>query len=101
MHEGILSKQTRSWWECLDVGTVVLIGGCDLETSEDRGSDPVEGKKSNMIVGVVKETFPGERRVALTPDVVPTLAKAKMEVWVEAGAGQEAGFISSGIFCRS
>ncbi len=45
-----------------------------------------------MIIGVPKETFPGERRVALTPDVVPTLAKAKMEVLVQAGAGQEAGF---------
>ena len=40
-----------------------------------------------MIVGVPKETFPGERRVALVPAVVPTLAKAKCEVLVESGAG--------------
>ncbi|HMD98039.1 MAG TPA: NAD(P) transhydrogenase subunit alpha [Terriglobia bacterium] len=40
-----------------------------------------------MIVGVPKETFPGERRVALVPSVIPNLAKAGLEVMVEAGAG--------------
>ncbi len=45
-----------------------------------------------MIVGVPRETFPGERRVALVPAVVPTLAKAGLEVVVEAGAGVEAGY---------
>ncbi len=45
-----------------------------------------------MIVGVPRETFPGERRVALVPSVVPTLAKAGLEVIVEAGAGLEAGY---------
>ncbi len=45
-----------------------------------------------MIVGVPREIFPGERRVALVPAVVPTLAKAGMEVVVEAGAGVEAGY---------
>src|ERR1700724_2250043 len=45
-----------------------------------------------MIVGVPREIFPGERRVALVPAVVPNLAKAGMEVVVEAGAGVEAGF---------
>jgi len=43
-----------------------------------------------MIIGVPKETFPGERRVALVPAVVPTLAKAKWEVLVESGAGDAA-----------
>ena len=43
-----------------------------------------------MIVGVPKETFPGERRVALVPAVIPTLAKAKWEVLVESGAGAAA-----------
>ncbi len=43
-----------------------------------------------MIVGVPKESFPGERRVALVPAVVPTLAKAKWEVLVESGAGAAA-----------
>ena len=45
-----------------------------------------------MIVGVVKESFPGERRVALVPSVVPILAKASLEVMIEAGAGWEAGY---------
>jgi proton-translocating NAD(P)+ transhydrogenase subunit alpha len=45
-----------------------------------------------MIVGVPRETFPGERRVALVPAVIPTLAKAGLEVVVEAGAGFEAGY---------
>ncbi len=44
-----------------------------------------------MIVGVPKESFPGERRVALVPLVVPNLAKAGMEVVIEQGAGVEAG----------
>lgn len=45
-----------------------------------------------MVVGVPKETFPGERRVALVPAVVPSLAKAGLEVLIEAGAGKAAGF---------
>ncbi|MEX1046806.1 MAG: Re/Si-specific NAD(P)(+) transhydrogenase subunit alpha [Actinomycetota bacterium] len=43
-------------------------------------------------VGVARETFPGERRVALTPAVVPQLAKAGIEVVVESRAGLDAGF---------
>ena len=45
-----------------------------------------------MIVGVPKEIFPGERRVALAPLVVPNLNKAGLQVVVEAGAGNEAGY---------
>jgi len=45
-----------------------------------------------VIVGVPKETYPGERRVALTPAVVPLLAKAGLEVVLEAGAGERAGY---------
>lgn len=45
-----------------------------------------------MIVGVPKEIYPGERRVALTPVVVPMLAKAGLEVVIEAGAGMSAGY---------
>lgn len=45
-----------------------------------------------MIVGVPREIYPGERRVGLVPAVVPNLAKAGLEVVVEAGAGVEAGF---------
>lgn len=45
-----------------------------------------------MIVGVPRESFPGELRVALTPAVVPGLAKAGLEVVLEAGAGVGAGY---------
>jgi len=45
-----------------------------------------------MIVGVPRESYPGERRVALVPTVIPHLTKAGIEVVVEAGAGVEAGF---------
>jgi NAD(P) transhydrogenase subunit alpha len=45
-----------------------------------------------VIVGVPRESYPGERRVALTPAVVPNLAKAGLEVVVQAGAGELAGY---------
>ena len=45
-----------------------------------------------MIIGVPKEIYPGERRVALVPAVVPTLTKAGFEVHIEAGAGILAGY---------
>lgn len=45
-----------------------------------------------MQVAVLKETFPGERRVALVPADVPKLAKAGIEMLVETGAGSAAGF---------
>jgi len=45
-----------------------------------------------MIVGVPRESFPGERRVALVPAAVPNLTKAGLEVVVEAGAGAAAGY---------
>ena len=45
-----------------------------------------------MIVGIPRETFPGERRVALVPATVPNLTKAGLQVVMEAGAGVEAGY---------
>jgi len=45
-----------------------------------------------MLVGVPREIFPGERRVALVPAVIPNLKKAGLEVVLEAGAGVEAGY---------
>ncbi|MBV8206864.1 MAG: Re/Si-specific NAD(P)(+) transhydrogenase subunit alpha [Acidobacteria bacterium] len=45
-----------------------------------------------MIVGVPKEIYPGERRVALVPAVIPNLKKAGMDVVIEAGAGAAAGY---------
>jgi NAD(P) transhydrogenase subunit alpha len=45
-----------------------------------------------MIVGVPRESFPGERRVALVPAAIATLTKAGLEVVVESGAGVAAGY---------
>ncbi|OLC99741.1 MAG: NAD(P) transhydrogenase subunit alpha [Acidobacteria bacterium 13_1_40CM_4_58_4] len=45
-----------------------------------------------MIVGVPRESFPGERRAALVPGVLQNLAKAGLEVVVEEGAGASAGY---------
>lgn len=42
------------------------------------------------IVAVPKERSPGERRVALVPEVVARLVKEGLEVWVEKGAGEGA-----------
>jgi NAD(P) transhydrogenase subunit alpha len=45
-----------------------------------------------MQIAVLKETFPGERRVALVPADVTKLAKTGIEVLLETGAGAAAGF---------
>ena len=46
-----------------------------------------------MKVAVVKEYFPGERRVALVPSAIAPLIKAGLEVVVEESAGLAAGFL--------
>lgn len=48
-----------------------------------------------MIIGVPKETFPGEKRVALIPAIIPSLQKGGMEVHVESGAGAESGYLDA------
>ena len=48
-----------------------------------------------MILGVPKESFPGERRVALVPGALPALKNKEIEIQIEAGAGQLAGYPDS------
>jgi H+-translocating NAD(P) transhydrogenase subunit alpha len=48
-----------------------------------------------VIVGVPRESYPGERRVALVPAVIPLLAKAGLEVAIESHAGEAAGYPDS------
>jgi H+-translocating NAD(P) transhydrogenase subunit alpha len=48
-----------------------------------------------MKVAVVKESAPGERRVALVPETVPRLTAAGLEVLVEQGAGDAAWYPDS------
>lgn len=45
-----------------------------------------------MNAAVLKETLEGERRVALIPAALPALAKLGLEILVESGAGEAAGF---------
>jgi NAD(P) transhydrogenase subunit alpha len=48
--------------------------------------------EQGLVVGVVRETAPGERRVALTPDGVTRLQALGLKVVVEEGAGERALF---------
>ncbi|UZR27153.1 Re/Si-specific NAD(P)(+) transhydrogenase subunit alpha [Methylococcus mesophilus] len=45
-----------------------------------------------MRIGIPKEIFPGERRVATTPEVAEKIKKLGFEVAVETGAGDDANF---------
>ncbi|MGH7930243.1 MAG: hypothetical protein ACREQV_20900 [Candidatus Binatia bacterium] len=44
-----------------------------------------------MLIGVPKESYPEERRVALTPAVIPSLTQIGSKILIEAGAGAGAG----------
>jgi H+-translocating NAD(P) transhydrogenase subunit alpha len=45
-----------------------------------------------VVIGVPKESYPGERRVALVPKMLPNLQKAGLQVAIETGAGIESGY---------
>lgn len=53
-----------------------------------------------MKIGVVKETYPGEQRVALVPAVLPSLIKGGMEVVIESKAGINLGIWTPRILKR-
>jgi len=65
--------------------------GHNTESSRHKSLD----RQGLVIIGVPKETYPGERRVALVPAVLPTLTKAGFEVHIQAGAGIDAGYPDS------
>lgn len=48
-----------------------------------------------MVIGVPTEVVPGERRVALVPELIPKLRQAGLDVIVQTGAGEAAGFPDS------
>jgi len=52
-------------------------------------------KLYTMLIGVPKETYPNEKRVALVPQDVSRLRKLGLEVLVESSAGEQAGFKDS------
>jgi NAD(P) transhydrogenase subunit alpha len=45
-----------------------------------------------LLIGVPREVFPGEKRVATVPDVVEKLIKLGFRVAIESGAGDQANF---------
>lgn len=45
-----------------------------------------------MIIGILKESFPNETRVAATPQTTASFKKAGFEVWIESSSGNKAGF---------
>jgi NAD(P) transhydrogenase subunit alpha len=49
-------------------------------------------QEAKLNVGIPKETFPGEARVAVAPNVLAALIKSGCRVFLEAGAGAAAGF---------
>ena len=51
--------------------------------------------RTTMIVGIPRETLPGERRVALVPDLAAKLTKAGVEVVLQSGAGEAAGLVDA------
>ena len=55
----------------------------------------VSPEDAPLIVGVPKECFPGERRVALVPTAVKTLSRLGVEVFIETLAGAAAGFVDA------
>jgi len=50
-------------------------------------------ESTRIAVGVPRELLDGESRVALVPSVVPQLVKSGIDVIVERGAGEAAGFL--------
>jgi H+-translocating NAD(P) transhydrogenase subunit alpha len=53
---------------------------------------PAEPTEPAVTVCAVRETAPGEQRVALVPESVPVLGRARVHVLVESGAGTGACF---------
>ncbi|HVX30409.1 MAG TPA: Re/Si-specific NAD(P)(+) transhydrogenase subunit alpha [Nitrolancea sp.] len=54
---------------------------------------PESQNSASLAVGVPRETMTGERRVALTPDVVRKLSRTGFRILVEHGAGEAASFL--------
>lgn len=47
---------------------------------------------SKLTIGIMKETFPGENRVSITPESASVLIKEGFHVVVQSGAGEKASF---------
>ena len=68
-----------------------------MESSSEKPSadpaPPEAAKPKAIVVGIPKEIYPNERRVAATPATVHRLRKLGLEVRVQAGAGEPASLL--------
>ena len=64
-----------------------MTSGVSTETAAASAAAPTPQR-----IGVPRETFPGEKRVASVPEAVVKLIKLGFQVVVEAGAGEQANF---------
>ncbi|NJK29242.1 MAG: Re/Si-specific NAD(P)(+) transhydrogenase subunit alpha [Acaryochloris sp. RU_4_1] len=62
------------------------------KTLAEATASPTPEAKTQLKVGIPKEVFPGECRVAATPDTAKTLQKMGFTVVIESGAGAAATF---------
>ena len=60
----------------------------EIEAGEQSGVEP----KQTLKIGVSREIYPNEQRVAATPDTAKKLQKLGFEVLIESGAGEAANF---------
>ncbi len=67
--------------------TIALERETDAQDHQS-GASPTSHRK----IGIPKEVFAGECRVAATPDTAQILQKYGFEVWIESGAGEAANF---------
>lgn len=66
-----------------------------IAVATEAGENRVGETKAPRKIGVPKEIYPSECRVAATPETVKTLQKLGFEVLIESGAGEAANFPDS------
>jgi NAD(P) transhydrogenase subunit alpha len=66
-----------------------------VEKSVEANESPLAEAKGTKKIGIPKEVYPNECRVAATPDTAKILQKMGFQVLVESGAGQSANFLDS------
>ncbi|WP_366510767.1 Re/Si-specific NAD(P)(+) transhydrogenase subunit alpha [Moorena sp. SIO3F7] len=63
-----------------------------LAIPKEAETSDLQPTKTRMKVGIPKEVYPGECRVAATPDTAKVLQKLGFDVLIESGAGETANF---------
>ena len=63
-----------------------------MQTSASGPDSASAAARPPQLIGVPRESFPGEKRVATVPEVVAKLVKLGFRVAVESGAGDAASF---------